>query len=92
MLAAFGSGILQGRALLTYADWVALWLNLQRVRRQRALAVTEGTAVANSSGSLDEGWADALAGIEEEAEYLHYWLNAERATARARARLGFPEV
>lgn len=70
---------------------VGLWLNLPRIRRQRAAATTEGVAAALAPVSLDVGWADALAGHEQEVEYLHYWLNAERATARARARLGFSQ-
>jgi hypothetical protein len=90
LLAAYGAGLLQGRPLLDYGDWVGLWLNLPRIRRQRAASVVEGTAAAYSPSPLDVGWADALAGTEEEVEYLHYWINAERATARTRAKLGFP--
>lgn len=91
MLAAYGSGLLLGRPLLDYAAWIALWLNLPRVLLRQASAVNRGTEATFASGSLGEAWADALAGLDEEVEYLHYWINAERSTARARAKLGFTD-
>jgi len=92
MLAAYGSGILAGRPPLTYEDWVGLWLNLDRVQRRQAVAVAEGTVAASSPRDLEFSWADAVALLEESAEDLHYRINAERSTARVRAKLGFPEV
>lgn len=90
MLAAYGSGILAGRPPLTYTDWVSLWLNVPRVRKQHAVAVAEGQNAASSNRDLDPGWADAIAGVEEEWEFLHYIINAERKTARALLKHGFP--
>lgn len=91
MLAAYGAGILSGHPALGYADWVSLWLNVPRINQQRAVAVAEGLGVAHSDSDLDPSWADAIAGVEEQLEFLHYIINAERQTARVRAKLGFPE-
>jgi hypothetical protein len=90
LLAAYGGVILQGRPPLSFEQVMGLWLNLPRVRRQKAAAHAEGSVAAGGLQSLDEGWADALAGTPEETEFLHYLLNAERATARVRQKLGFP--
>lgn len=90
MLAAYGSGILLSESL-SYSDWVGLWLNLDRVHKRHAVSVAEGTVAGQSSRGLEVQWADALAMVEEVVEYLHYEINAGRATARARARLGMGE-
>lgn len=90
MLAAYGSGILPAHADLTYADWVGLWLNLERVRKRQAIAVAEGTVAGSSANGLDSSWADALALVDEVVEMLHHDINAARATARVRSKLGMP--
>lgn len=90
MLAAYGSGILPAGSLC-YSDWVGLWLNLDRIHKRHAISVAEGSVASQSTRSLDVQWADALAMVEEVVEHLHYEINAGRATARARARLGMGE-
>lgn len=87
LLAAYGSGLL-GRREVGYADWVGLWLNLDRVRKQGAIAIAEGLVAGQSLEGLDISWADALARVDELVEHLHYEINAARSTARVRAKLG----
>lgn len=89
MLAAYGSGILPPDSL-SYSTWVGLWLNLDRVRKRQAIAVAEGTVAGSSANGLDSSWADALALVDEVVEMLHHDINAARATARARSKMGMP--
>lgn len=91
MLATYGGAILAGRPPLGYADWVGLALNLERVQRREAAAVAEGTAVGSSARDLDASWADALALLPEQVDLLHFRINAERQSARVRAKLNFPQ-
>lgn len=89
MLAAYGMAVLCGRTL-DYTQWVGLYLNLPRQRIRLASAVAEGVVAGSSPRDLGEEWADAIALLEESVELLHYQINAERSTARVRARMGFP--
>lgn len=89
MLAAYGEAALCGKPL-TDEQWIGLYLNLPRQRVRLASAVAEGVVAGSSPQSLGEEWADAVALLEESVDLLHYQINADRQTARVRARLGFP--
>lgn len=91
MLAAYGGGICAAFGIeMGYEQWVWLWLNLDRVQRRKAIPVAEGTAAAGTTADLDWTWADAMASLPESAEDLHFRINAERQTIRAKIRRGFP--
>lgn len=90
MLTTYGSGLLVGRQPLGYADWVGLFLNLDRLQRRQAVAVAEGMVTGSGTSDLDSSWADAVAQWPEEVPPIHFGINAERQSARIRARLGFP--
>jgi hypothetical protein len=72
-----------------YDEWVGLWLNIERIRLQRAADTWRGHAAALSTGKIPKAWFDALAAYPEQADELEYVTNMERLTAAARARRGW---
>lgn len=72
-----------------YAEWVGLWLNIDRTRLQLAIGVWRGYAVAMSTGKIPKPWFDAMATYPEQANEMEYVTNLERLAAAARARRGW---
>lgn len=70
---------------MTYADWYGLTLNIDRVRRQRAVSVLQAL-LASGLDDLSPAWGDAIAADPAEAESIVEEANYHRARARARRR------
>jgi hypothetical protein len=71
---------------LDYRTFVQLYLNLERIRLQRAVSVGFGMQIANSDSPLDEVWGDAIALDPSEASEIVYRANVERSQARSRRK------
>lgn len=63
-----------------------LWLNLPRIRLQRALEVAMGWGIMANLDPLPREWFDAMAPLEEQVENLRGRVNAERFEAKASVR------
>ena len=70
----------------TYREFVQLYLNVDRVRRQQAIAYSLGQQIAMSDDPLEEDWADAVAMDPVEAAEMIYQCNVARAESRSRRR------
>lgn len=70
----------------TYSRFVALYLNISRIRLQRAWSITLGESAARSTRRLSYSWFDAIALDEEEAEEMSFEVNARRMEARSERR------
>lgn len=71
---------------LDYRTFFQLFLNLERVRMQKAIAVAFGNYLANSDSPLDESWGDAVALDKSEAAEITYQANIQRANSRMRRK------
>jgi hypothetical protein len=74
---------------LTYEQFVGLYLNIHRVRFQRAAEVAYGYSAASSPRDLGPEWGDALGRDESEGDRIVDEANAARAVARAKAKIGW---
>lgn len=75
MIGMFGSlGI-----VLTYLDFVRLWLNLGRARLQRSYVIALGVGAVQSKEGISREWAEALASCPEEADELYaQWVRSRK--------------
>lgn len=89
MIAVYGPGVLGLTEGVGYEGALGLWLNLPRVRLQLALAHLMAIGAAGSKSDLGIEWADAMAQVPEEVDFIHFAINAERQRARTAAKLGF---
>lgn len=71
---------------LSYADYVGLVLNLDRVWLIGAINAARGTALASGTDDLDRVWADALAVDPAEVDEILFQANKARMEARIAAR------
>lgn len=71
---------------LDYPTYVALVLNLDRLRVQQAVSVAIGTQAALSSDPLAPIWGDAVALDAVQSEEVLHRANAARAEHRRRSR------
>ena len=71
---------------LTYREFVQLYLNVERVRMQQAIAVSLGQQMAVSDEPVDLVWGDAVAMDPVEAAEIVFQANVQRMEARARRR------
>lgn len=72
---------------MTYAVYVQLLLNLERVRLQRSLDVAKGFGAIMTQDDLDRDWADAMAYDRAEVDEIEFNLHKQRAEARRRSRM-----
>jgi len=72
---------------LSYESYVALWLNLDRVRLRQAWALASALEIAHGSASLPRAYIDALCPAAELTDAATYRINAERAEQRVLGRL-----
>lgn len=70
---------------MDYRDYVALVLNVPRIRLQWAWAHMAGQGACSTS-RLGREWADAVARDAAEVDEYHFEVNRVRDIARARAR------
>jgi hypothetical protein len=87
MLAAYGAALGSG-AGLSYTEWYALWLNLDRARYQRACEVAIGLNVALSASELPRAYYDGACPLEEQVQDAYEEGNMDRAMARQFAKRG----
>ncbi len=76
---------------LDYSTVVGLWLNLERVRLQRASEVMRGISFAFGRGKLPGELFEAISLTPEEAAEAAFAANAEREKAAAKAKHGFED-
>lgn len=84
MLATYGSGIL--RRPLNYAEWFQLWLNIGRIRLQRAAVVEWGINASRTDRDLPREWFNAIALTPEETDELEFQTNSNRKSSRIAQR------
>lgn len=65
-----------------------LWINVSRIRFQRAAEFMIGYSAATSNKDLPAELFDGLARFEHEAESMAFEVNAQRATRAALNKLG----
>ncbi len=87
MLGVYGAAFLQ-RAL-TPEEEFGLWLNLPRLRLERAAQTAAGIIAGMGNSQLGREWFDAVALDESEIDPLAWKVNADRASALA-AQTGRP--
>lgn len=73
---------------LTYEEFFGLWCNRDRMLYLKAAIVLMGTEAAGDNEPLPSAYADALAKFDSEAPHIHDDVNAARALAKARERVG----
>jgi hypothetical protein len=73
---------------VSYSLWVGLYLNVRRVRLQRAWQAAQGHTIARSGGPLAFAWFDATSLDESEATPRAFEVNAARFEAQALRRKG----
>jgi hypothetical protein len=83
MIAAYGAGVLG----LDYPTYVALFLNLPRVRLRQGAAVALGLGLVHGGGRPGREWAEALSESGSEAEVRELFRRM-RETARDARRGG----
>lgn len=83
-----------GHPPLDYTTYVALTLNVERVRTRAAAVVARGYVAALDPADLDRGWADAEALDAAEVDEIAFQTSKVRAEVRRRQRPpgagGFP--
>lgn len=72
-----------------YGTLIGFWLNVPRIRFQRAAMTLAGVAAASHNEPLEWIWGDALAMFAEEADEVLFEINAQRAIAKVSHRRGF---
>jgi hypothetical protein len=76
---------------LPYETKLGLWLNLDRVRQQRAHEVFTAICYAFGKGDLPEGYFDGVALVPGDAKELGFEVNMRRRVAAMKAKHGFSE-
>lgn len=71
-----------------YGVFCGLWINLPRIRFQRAAEFMIGYGAATSTKALDPMFFDGLARFEGEADALAFEVNAARSTQAALSKMG----
>lgn len=67
---------------LTYEVYVGLWLNVERIRRTKALATARGIGYAfHRDAFLDVDWVDAWCPLLEQVAEAHYRAQVEQSNA-----------
>jgi len=72
-------------ATMPYEAQIGLWLNVPRVRLQKAIEVCRGIEVALTEGELDTAWYDALCLLEEQVAEVEFTDAAARNRAQAKS-------
>lgn len=73
---------------MTYETFIGLWLNVPRIRYERAAMILAGTQAAGNNEQLDAIYGDALARFPSEIGDVMYEINAARAVAKSMTRRG----
>lgn len=63
-----------------------LWLNLDRIRQQRAEAVRRGVEAAESDMPLPDDWLDGISFTPAQAKAVGFEINSQRSERRAARR------
>lgn len=71
-----------------YGVFCGLWINLPRIRFQRAAEFMLGYGAATTTKSLDPMFFDGLARFEEDADVLAFEVNAARSTQATLNKMG----
>ena len=74
-------------AAMSYPDFVGLWLNVDRVRLQQAVAVSRGMGLAGGTDDVPNEYLEAMTRTPEEADALAWETNLPRLKARVMAGL-----
>lgn len=88
MLSAYGGLSLRGSSPLNYEDWFGLWLNLDRVRYQRAIEAAIGLSAALTAEELPPGYYDGICPLAEQVEDVQGEDELDRAIARKMSMRG----
>lgn len=90
MVHTYGVDVLR-LAAEAYPLYVGLWLNLTRVRLQKAMDYARGAGIVHGSDDVPRAYFEADARTSSEAAQAQFDVNAERRERRIIARGGRPK-